>query len=83
MNDFQSKYELLIDAYTAARKQLFASIRDETSTTKLFAYGEEIMGPELDIALRFFGKVIELDPKNVTTESSRFDWHAVYQLLVS
>lgn len=66
MNEFRNKYNLLTGVYADARKQLYASVCDESSIEELLAYGEEVMVTEPEVALRFFGRVLELDPKNVT-----------------
>ena len=66
MNEFRNKYNLLTGAYADARKKLYASLRDESSIEELLAYGEEVMVSEPEVALRFFGRVLELDPKSLT-----------------
>ncbi|MFZ6638704.1 hypothetical protein ACO0LL_03135 [Undibacterium sp. TC4M20W] len=66
MDEFRNKYHLLIGAYVDARKLLCASIRDESSINELLAYGEDVMASEPGIALRFFGRVLELDSKNIS-----------------
>jgi len=65
MNEFRNKYNLLTNACVDARKQLYASLRDESSIEDLLAYGEQVMASESEIALRFFGRVLELDSKNL------------------
>lgn len=66
MDEFRNKYNLLIGAYADARRLLCTSIRDESSIDELLAYGEDLMASEPGIAVRFFGRVLELDPKNIT-----------------